>query len=82
MARNGCSLSLVVSYTVGKPMERRFNKDQKVFDLPRPLHDQLKIGPRPKMAQTILSLKMSQHGCSSSTILSESLQEADLKYEF
>ena len=37
MTKNGCPLSMVVSYTIRKPMERRFQTVHKKFDLHHPL---------------------------------------------
>ena len=42
MTKNGCSLSTVVSYTIGNAMERRFRKVKINFDLSHPLPAPLK----------------------------------------
>ena len=75
-------ISLVASYTIGKPTERRLIK-AKIF-LTYTNHSLLrsKAVLDAKWPETILSLKMSQQGCSSSTILLEMLQDADLEYKF
>ena len=51
MRGNGCSLSMIVSYTIGKPKERRFQKDQKFLTHPTHFLPCPEIGNRPKMTQ-------------------------------
>ena len=85
MSKSGYLLSMVVSYTLGKPMEDRFPKKQKILICLTHFLPHRKISPEPKMTQKILSLKMCQNGCSSSMtgpILLESPWKADLKYGF
>ena len=52
MTKNVCSLSMMVSNTVGKLMEKRFQKVKKVD----PPHPKLVLGP--KMTQNGFSLSM------------------------
>ena len=73
MTKNGCSLSMVVSYTTGKPMEMKFQKIKiKNSPVPPPscLTQKLATGP-----------KMTQNGCSSSMFVSYTMTSCASKTE-
>ena len=46
MTKNGCSLSMLLLYTIGKPMERKFQKIKKLM-CPISFMPHPKIVPRP-----------------------------------
>ena len=60
MNESGCSLAIILSRTIGKPMESRFQKVKK-FDMPPPTPCPAvpcrKIGPRPKNDQKLVFIK-------------------------